>query len=155
MEKKSGAKRGGRPPKGETDVEIGFASLLREREMIRAIEEIREEGEQAAQELSQSIGMGDNQVKGDVVGEIDDKTGDIFAKLDDKLVASKVAAVREIQQGLEHSNKWMWTLKKQGAFKTFSRAKRSLEQYITPLPDALSIGFILQSVGSHSNCLRS
>ena len=146
MEKRSVARKQHKATKAEEDMALKLVSLLRDREHIRPIDDVREELEEARTKTSKTAGAGPEAGNQPPEDETQAGTSDIFARMDDKLVAAKVAIIREVQHALEHSNKWMWTLKKQGAFQAFAHPKRSLEQYITPLPDALSIGYILQSV---------
>lgn len=77
---------------------------------------------------------------------------DIFEKLPEPVVAEKVRLARKQQATIEKQNKWTWGLR--GRLRAFSRPKRSLEQYVTPLEDALSIGFILESVASVEQALE-
>lgn len=74
----------------------------------------------------------------------DVEKGEVFRKERDDVVLAKIAQVREIQAQLEHSEKWMWAFKQQGKYQPFRRPKRTLEQYVTPVVDACTIGYILQ-----------
>lgn len=67
---------------------------------------------------------------------------DVFEKEKENIVQTKIEMVRSVQASLQHNNKWMWPLTKK--IKPFSRPKRTLEQYVTPVHDALSIGFVLE-----------
>jgi len=77
---------------------------------------------------------------------------DIFEKLPDHVIGEKVKLVRKQQATIEKQHKWMWGVR--GRVRAFSRPKRSLEQYVTPLDDALSIGFILESVAEADQALE-
>jgi hypothetical protein len=72
------------------------------------------------------------------------KKRDVFAKEKDYIVVEKVRQVRAIQASLESSNKWMWRMKQGCQMEIFKKPKRSLEQYVTPIQDALTIGYILE-----------
>ena len=78
----------------------------------------------------------------DTVEEI--KENDIFKKESESVVIQKVAMARQLQQSLQKSEKWMWAFNKERKFLPFLRPKRTLEQYITPVEDACTIGYILQ-----------
>lgn len=95
-------------------------------EKVRRIDEIEEDEEE-----------------GDERDE-DGKKRDIFAKEKDFVVAEKVKLIRAVQTSLEGSNKWMWQMKQGNHMKVFGKPKRTLEQYVTPLQDALTIGYILE-----------
>jgi hypothetical protein len=112
--------------KGKKDDEEETVELSIEEE-IRPIEDIEEEEEGQ-------------------IGQDGQKGKDIFEKDKESEVLLKLKIVRERQSSLEKNYKWMWPLcNKNSELKTFGKPKRSLEQYMTPTADALTIGYIIQS----------
>ncbi len=110
---------------------------LREVECIRPIEEIENDSEQ-----EEIAGFDSNELSEVTVKEAQ---GVKYLKESDHIIAQKLALIKEQQASIEKATKWMWQVRKNGKFRAFGRPKRSLEQYITPIQDALSIGYIIES----------
>lgn len=84
--------------------------------------------------------------EGEAMEDVNEKKGvDIFEKCKESEVQAKLKLVRELQASLQRNRKWMWPLGSKMAISAFVKPKRSLEQYVTPLPDALAVGHIIQA----------